>query len=154
MIYPTRLAVLAAAAGAPVALLIAVQMADLWYVALAWPALVVAGVLVDAIAELKISTDRGSPGLDQLVAAKLIESGRFDRHLRRMRKLYAAKRDALVESLARHAPSVAVTGLTAGFHAVAHLPKGVGETEVVDAARERGVGLYGMSANRADKSVE
>jgi GntR family transcriptional regulator/MocR family aminotransferase len=110
--------------------------------------------LVDAIAELKISTDRGSPGLDQLVAAKLIESGRFDRHLRRMRKLYAAKRDALVDALARHAPSVAVTGLTAGFHAVAHLPKAVGEVEVVDAARERGVGLYGMSANRADRSVD
>ena len=109
--------------------------------------------LVHAIAELKISTDRG-PGLDQLVAAKLIESGRFDRHLRRMRRLYAAKRDALVESLARHAPSVAVTGLTAGFHAVAHLPAGVGEVDVVDAARDRGVGLYGMSANRADRSVE
>jgi GntR family transcriptional regulator/MocR family aminotransferase len=110
--------------------------------------------LVDAIAAMKISTDRGSPGLDQLVAAKLIESGRFDRHLRRMRKLYSAKRDALVESLARHAPSVAVTGLTAGFHAVAHLANGVGEVEVVHAARERGVGLYGMSANRVDKSVD
>ncbi|MDB5677863.1 DUF58 domain-containing protein [Sphingomonas bacterium] len=49
MIYPTRLAVLAAAAGAPVALLVAMQMADLWYAALAWPALVLVGVLVDAI---------------------------------------------------------------------------------------------------------
>jgi GntR family transcriptional regulator/MocR family aminotransferase len=110
--------------------------------------------LVDAIAELKISTDRGSPGLDQLVLARLIESGRFDRHLRRMRRSYAAKRDALVESLAQHAPSVAVTGLSAGFHAVAHLPQGVGETRAVDAGLERGVGLYGMSANRADHSVE
>ena len=93
-------------------------------------------------------------GLDQLVIAKLIESGRFDRHLRRMRTLYAAKRDALVESLAQHAPSVELTGLSAGFHAVAHLPEGVRETDVVDAARGRGVGLYGMSANRANKAVE
>jgi GntR family transcriptional regulator/MocR family aminotransferase len=71
-----------------------------------------------------------------------------------MRTVYAAKRDALVESLAQHAPSVAVSGLTAGFHAVAHLPPGVGEVDVVEASRDRGVGLYGMSANRADKSVE
>jgi uncharacterized protein (DUF58 family) len=44
--------VLAAAAGAPIALLVAVQMADRWYVALAWPALVLIGVLVDAIAAI------------------------------------------------------------------------------------------------------
>ncbi len=50
--------------------------------------------LVDAVAELKTQVDRGSPGLEQLVLARLIESGRFDRHLRRMRVLYAAKRDA------------------------------------------------------------
>ena len=33
--------------------------------------------------------DRGSPGLDQLALASLIESGRYDRHLRRMRAVYA-----------------------------------------------------------------
>lgn len=49
MIYPTRMAVLAAAAGAPVALLIAVQMADRWYAGLAWPAAVLAGVVIDAM---------------------------------------------------------------------------------------------------------
>jgi uncharacterized protein (DUF58 family) len=43
------MAVLAAAAGAPVALLIAVQMADRWYAGLAWPAAVLAGALIDAM---------------------------------------------------------------------------------------------------------
>ncbi|MBS0479328.1 MAG: DUF58 domain-containing protein, partial [Proteobacteria bacterium] len=49
MIYPTRLAVLAAAAGAPVALVVAMQMADRWYVALAWPAAVLVATLLDAV---------------------------------------------------------------------------------------------------------
>lgn len=49
MIYPTRFAVLAAAAGAPVALLVAMQMADRWYVALVWPAAVLAATLIDAV---------------------------------------------------------------------------------------------------------
>src|ERR1700712_5138145 len=52
VIYPTRFAVLAAAAGAPVALVVAMQMADRWYVALAWPAAVLAATLVDAILAL------------------------------------------------------------------------------------------------------
>jgi GntR family transcriptional regulator / MocR family aminotransferase len=38
---------------------------------------------------------------------------------------------------------VPLTGLAAGFHAVAQLPAGLGEAAVIAAARERGVGLYG-----------
>lgn len=49
MIYPTRLSVLAAAAGAPVALLIAVMMPDRWYIGLAWPAVVLVATLIDAV---------------------------------------------------------------------------------------------------------
>jgi GntR family transcriptional regulator/MocR family aminotransferase len=104
--------------------------------------------LTAGIVEEKRLSDRGSPVLDQLALARLIESGRFDRHLRRMRGVYAARRQTLVDALAKHAPGVRLTGLAAGFHAVAHLPGGVREENVVAAARERSVGLYGMSAFR------
>ena len=56
--------------------------------------------LVNAIAEEKQLADRGSPGLEQLTLATLIESGRYDRHLRRMRTVYGSRRDALVRALA------------------------------------------------------
>jgi GntR family transcriptional regulator/MocR family aminotransferase len=104
--------------------------------------------LVDAVAEAKEFHDRGSPGLDQLALATLIESGRFDRHLRRMRQVYAGKRRALIEALTRHAPDVELRGLAAGFHAVARLPDGLDEQAVAAAARERSVGLYPMSLYR------
>ena len=62
--------------------------------------------LVHEIADLKICADRGSPGLEQVVLARLIQTGRFDRHLRRMRKIYAGKRDALLlTALNEHAPT-------------------------------------------------
>jgi GntR family transcriptional regulator/MocR family aminotransferase len=93
--------------------------------------------LVDAVATEKEASDRGSPGLDQLAFATLIESGRYDRHLRRMRAIYARRREVLVESLTRNAPSVRLTGLAAGFHAVAHLPDTADEQAVVTAARTR-----------------
>jgi GntR family transcriptional regulator / MocR family aminotransferase len=110
--------------------------------------------LVDRIAELKLHHDRGSSGLEQLVLARLLESGRFDRHLRRMRKVYAGKRDALVGALAEHAPAARLTGLAAGFHAVLHLPAGADEATVVGAAAERGVGLYGMSPYRTSHAPD
>ncbi|WP_405869184.1 PLP-dependent aminotransferase family protein [Streptomyces sp. NBC_00005] len=105
--------------------------------------------LTEPLTDLKRIADRGSPALDQLALARLIESGRYDRHLRRMRTTYSARRTALVSSLAQHAPAVRLSGLAAGFHAVAHLPSGVEERAVVAEARDRGVGLYGMSACRS-----
>jgi GntR family transcriptional regulator/MocR family aminotransferase len=108
--------------------------------------------LVGELARAKHGTDRGSPGLDQLALATLIEAGRYDRHLRRMRTEYAARRDVLVGALAGHAPQVRLTGLAAGFHAVAHLPGGASEAAVIRAARKRSVGLYGMSTYRTDNA--
>jgi GntR family transcriptional regulator/MocR family aminotransferase len=109
--------------------------------------------LAEVVAEEKTLSDRGTSGLDQLAVAALLESGRYDRHLRRMRAGYAKRREALIAALAQHAPEVRLTGLAAGFHAVAHLPSRADEAGVVAAARERSVGLYGMSLHRSDGSV-
>jgi GntR family transcriptional regulator/MocR family aminotransferase len=98
--------------------------------------------LADAIATAKTNDDRGSPGLDQLALATLIESGRYDKHLRRMRGVYAGKRQALIDALARFAPEAQLSGLAAGFHASLRLPDGTDPAAVVEAAAERSVGLY------------
>ncbi|HEV7711244.1 MAG TPA: PLP-dependent aminotransferase family protein [Asanoa sp.] len=105
--------------------------------------------LAPAIAVEKHRSDRGSPGLDQLALARLIESGRYDAHLRRMRRAYAAKRVALTEALRQHAPHLRLTGLDAGFHAVAELADGADEAAVVAAAARRSVRLHGMDRYRA-----
>src|SRR5689334_9743666 len=105
--------------------------------------------LAAAVAEEKRIADRGSSTLDQLVLAALLESGRYDRHLRRMRVVYAHRRDTLVTTLAHHVPRIRLTGLAAGFHAVAHLSVTADELAVVAAARDRRVGLYGVGLFRA-----
>jgi GntR family transcriptional regulator / MocR family aminotransferase len=105
--------------------------------------------LADAVAAEKEMSDRGSCTLDQVALAALLTSGRYDRHLRRMRAVYAARRRALLGAFARHAPGVPLTGLAAGFHAVAHLSAEPGEAAVIAAARERGVGLHGIAEYRS-----
>jgi GntR family transcriptional regulator / MocR family aminotransferase len=107
--------------------------------------LVVPDRLVAALGRRKSITDRGGPGLDQLALALLIESGRYDRHLRRARAEYASRRETLVAALATHAPGLRVTGLAAGFHAVLHLPAGTDEADFIAKAADRGVGLYGLA---------
>jgi GntR family transcriptional regulator / MocR family aminotransferase len=106
--------------------------------------------LAPAVAAEKEMSDRGSCTLDQLALATLLTTGRYDRHLRRMRTVYAARRTALTDAFASHAPRVRLTGLAAGFHAVAPLPPGADETAVIDAARERRVGLHGIGAYRGN----
>ena len=101
--------------------------------------------LAGAVAAEKEMSDRGSCTLDQVALATLLTSGRYDRHLRRMRAIYAARRAALVDAFTRHAPGVPLTGLAAGFHAVAHLPPAADEAAVITAAHERGVGLHGIT---------
>ncbi|MBV8219523.1 MAG: PLP-dependent aminotransferase family protein [Solirubrobacterales bacterium] len=108
--------------------------------------------LLEPVMEDKRVSDRGSPTLEQLALATMIESGRYDRHLRRMREVYGRRRDRLVGALAEDAPHVALHGLAAGFHAVASLREDADEAAVVEAARERSIGLYAMGDYRLGRS--
>ena len=63
--------------------------------------------------ELALS-DGGSPALDQLALADFIARGELDRHLRRMRLRYRARRDALLGALATALPGLRTTGVAAG----------------------------------------
>ena len=75
MIYPTRAAVLAAAAGAPVALLVAVVLPGRWYVGLAWPFAVLLSTLIDAFSGARwgaVSFDvPGSASVGQTIDARV-----------------------------------------------------------------------------------
>jgi GntR family transcriptional regulator/MocR family aminotransferase len=102
----------------------------------------------EAVAEEKHLADRGSATLDQLILATLISSGRYDRHLRRMRSIYSSRRAALIRALAANAPALTLSGLPAGFHLLALLDDGIDERTVVSVARSRSVALQGLSRYR------
>ncbi|MFI6086082.1 PLP-dependent aminotransferase family protein [Streptomyces sp. NPDC051217] len=112
---------------------------------LAW--MVLPEDLVPEIAAAKGHADWMSSSLEQLTLAEFIASGSYDRHVRAMRLRYRRRRDQLVAALARTAPSVHVTGMAAGLHALLELPRGT-ERSVVQAAARRGLAVEGMSAFR------
>jgi len=78
--------------------------------------------LAPALAVEKLAADSGSPALDQLALAQLIASGEHDRHLHRVRRAYAQRRDRLVAALARELPEGRIEGAAAGLHLVLALP--------------------------------
>ncbi|QEW03782.1 PLP-dependent aminotransferase family protein [Microbacterium lushaniae] len=107
--------------------------------------------LRDGIIEEKRLSSRGAPGLDQEALALLMETGRFDRHLRRVRETYRARRDILAAEVDRAFGPGRLTGLAAGCHAVLQLPAGSSEREVAATAATMGVlvntlGQYRFSA--------
>jgi len=97
-------------------------------------------------AERKSLDDRGAPLLDQLALADLVASGELDRHLRRTRRRYRSRRDALLDAVAAELPGAAVEGIAAGLHAVVRLARGSDEAATVRAAAERGIALDGLAA--------
>jgi len=106
--------------------------------------------LVGPVVREKLLTSRGAPALDQLALAALMESGRYDRHVLRMREVYRRRRDVLAGAVAAHAPGLRLAGLEAGCHAVLELPPGTTEPDVERSALRRAVRVHGLSHYRVD----
>jgi GntR family transcriptional regulator/MocR family aminotransferase len=112
--------------------------------------LLVPPALVGPVVREKLLTSRGAPALDQLALAALLESGRYDRHVRRMWEVYRRRRAVLAGAVAEHLSGLRLVGLEAGCHAVLELPAGATEDEVVQSALRRAVRVYGLSRYRVD----
>jgi GntR family transcriptional regulator/MocR family aminotransferase len=110
--------------------------------------LVVPHRLLDAVHSEQRGADFGCPRIEQHTLARFIASGELDRHLRRMRGRYRARRDALVESLASEVPESEVRGIAAGLHATVRLPDGYDERAIRDEASRRGIAIDIMSQHR------
>ena len=113
--------------------------------------LVVPAYLVDEVAAAKARTDRHSSSFDQLTLAEFLDSGAYDRQVRRSRLAYRRRRDHLVAAVRRHVPQARVTGIAAGLHARLELPPGLDEDEIIArAAARHDLALEGLSAYCAE----
>jgi GntR family transcriptional regulator/MocR family aminotransferase len=107
--------------------------------------LIVPTHLVSQVAAIKDANDRGTASLEQLAFADFLARGEFDGHLRRMRPIYRARRDALLAALRRYLPELRPVGASAGLHVIAWLPSDVDETSLIERAAAAGVAVYGLS---------
>jgi GntR family transcriptional regulator/MocR family aminotransferase len=101
--------------------------------------------LADEAAATKRLLDVCSPGLEQLALRHLLDSGDYDRHVRRVRAVYRARRDRLSAALAEHLPTLRVEGVAAGLHVLLRLADGVDDEAIVRRAARRGVHVEPLS---------
>jgi GntR family transcriptional regulator/MocR family aminotransferase len=101
--------------------------------------------LVHDLRMAKRDDDFGTNMLEQYVLARLLATGDYDRHVRRLRRHYRKRRDSVIEALRREFPDAGVEGFAAGLHLLLRLPDHVDEERYVAAAQARGVAVLGTS---------
>jgi GntR family transcriptional regulator / MocR family aminotransferase len=86
---------------------------------------------------------QGVPWLEQAVLTDFIESGGYDKHLRRLRRAYLERRDHLAATLAQHFADLDLLGMSSGTHVIWRMPNRLaGALECEARARAAGIAVY------------
>jgi GntR family transcriptional regulator/MocR family aminotransferase len=113
--------------------------------------LVLPPVLVEPLATARRQTDHATSSFLQAACTTFLANGDLDRHLRRTRRIYRQRRDALLDALARWLPGAEASGIAAGLHALVTLPAGLDEVAVADRAEAAAVRVYPLSKYRVSR---
>lgn len=107
--------------------------------------------LVEPIVTGRRLTDHTTSTHLQATFASFLGNGDLDRHLRRTRRIYRQRRDALIAALARWLPDATASGVAAGLHVVVTLPAGWDEADVTERAAAAGVRVYPLGRYRTSR---
>ena len=88
--------------------------------------------------------------IDQRILNEFIRDGYFERHLNKMRMHYRAKHDLLLAELEPFKKAFTISGEDAGLHLLLTAKGDVTEAQLLSAATEAGVKVYGMSENMVE----
>jgi GntR family transcriptional regulator/MocR family aminotransferase len=105
--------------------------------------LVAPSAVISRVTELRVATDLQGDQAHECAVAELFEDGDLVRHVRRMRRVYRSRRDALVEALERHLGSVVHVSPPAGGMALwARIDPEVDLDRWAELGSDHGVGFF------------
>jgi GntR family transcriptional regulator / MocR family aminotransferase len=117
--------------------------------------LVIPPDLVDHFISVRRVLDLSPPGFLQSVLAEFIREGHFSRHIRRMRNVYAERRNALVNCLNQEFGSfVQVRGAEAGMHLVVTFAKKVRDRQLALVASRQNLWLLPLSSCYSEQASD
>jgi GntR family transcriptional regulator / MocR family aminotransferase len=119
---------------------------------LGWMA--VPAALLDAVRYEKSISDQTTARIEQHAMAGFIARGELDRHLRRMRLSYRARRDATIAAVTRELGDATISGIAAGLHVTVTLAAPVGETALREQCARRRVAISTLSDYREGAFAE
>lgn len=117
--------------------------------------IVVPAALAPQLAAMRAQSAAAGRVAEQMALTEFLRSGQFALHLRRMRRLYRQRRDALVAALERHLGQVAeVHGASAGMHlSLRFADPALSDVAVVERARRHGIVVNALSAHGAGRKT-
>jgi GntR family transcriptional regulator/MocR family aminotransferase len=105
--------------------------------------MVVPESLIDPIVRLRRTDGAHLPVTEQMTFAQFLATGRFERHIRRMRVRYRKRRQRLLELLADRVPEAKPVGVSAGLRVLLELPSsGPPASSIAERAAEDSVELF------------
>ncbi|MFI4953100.1 MAG: PLP-dependent aminotransferase family protein, partial [Burkholderiales bacterium] len=105
--------------------------------------------LVPVFRAVRRQLDDHTHGFMQAVLADFIDGGHFAAHLRRMRAVYHARRDALTAACVRELPQAELGPMTGGMNAALHLPARWSDENVAAGADAAGLRVLPLSRYRS-----
>lgn len=101
-----------------------------------------AGRFQTRVETLKLTSTLASPSMLQMVIAQYLESGAYDRHLRRVRAAFGLQIEQMTATVGEHFPAgTRVTRPRGGFVLWVELPHGVDALELLDRALAEGISI-------------
>ena len=88
----------------------------------------------------------------QKMLTTFIETGEFEKHLNRMRKIYSKKRQLLIDML-NERKDITIKGADAGLHVVLEYPKNYSEEYIVKKAKEKKIKVYGLGSYGTKRKI-
>jgi len=104
--------------------------------------LVVPPDLIAPVVAAKTIWDSGSPTLEQAALAEFLVSGEYERHIRRMRRLYRGRRDAVIDALqSSFGCAIQIGTRSGGLNLLVHFDSALDEQAIAQRAARAGVAL-------------
>jgi GntR family transcriptional regulator/MocR family aminotransferase len=116
--------------------------------------LVLPPALLEPIVAHREATDHSTSSITQAAFVEFLANGDLDRHLRRTRRIYRQRRDALIDALGRWFPEATTSGIAAGLHLLVTLPDDFDEALVTEHARAAGIRVYPLGKYRTDRQED
>ena len=107
--------------------------------------LVIPSAMCAVFEAVRAQLDDHTHGIAQAVLADFIDEGHLTAHLRRMRPVYAERREALLEALARHVPRGYAGPASSGMNVPFHLARPNRDRALRERAHEAGLMLMPLS---------
>ena len=117
--------------------------------------MVIPKTLTSAFHGARVTLGDRPPALYQAVMTDFIREGHFARHIRRMRMLYARRRQALMDAAHVHLRNkFEIIGAAAGLQLAGFLPPGTDDVEVSNKAARMGISVMPLSPYYLDSSAK